>query len=133
MKKLLFFVASLVLLFSCTGCNEQKYSLKYSSDQICAIEIVSADSSLNYTVLKVLSETEKNSFIQQLETIAYRQYFIGDPKSISGIALKITYREGDYEMISSSWAEYVKDGDVFYIRRNCDDEAFNELVYDFLN
>ncbi len=91
-----------------TACNEITYEFKYSVDEIESIEIVSAENSLEFTVTKTLSEAEKDDFIEKFQTLRFDSYFAGDPMSVYGNAVKITYQNGDYEMICYYWAEYVK-------------------------
>ena len=52
--------------------------------------------------------------------------------SVSGNAVKITYQSGAYEMICYYWAEYVENGEVYFIRKSCDMESFNEIINHFL-
>lgn len=53
--------------------------------------------------------------------------------SVSGDAVKITYRNGEYEMISCYWSEFVRDGEVYFIRKSCDEKVFNELLSNFID
>lgn len=132
MKKILFVGWILLVLLLLTGCSEKTYALKNSVEQIESIEIVSAENSLEFTVTKTLSETEKADFLEKFQTIKFDSYFVGDPMSINGNAAKITYRNGDYEMICYYWAEYVKNGEVDFVRKSCDEKEFNELLNSFL-
>jgi hypothetical protein len=52
--------------------------------------------------------------------------------SVHGDAIKITYKNGAYEMICFSWSEYVKNGKIYFVRRNCDEEDFKDLLNSFL-
>ena len=52
--------------------------------------------------------------------------------SVNGNAVKISYQNGDYEMVCYYWAEYVKNGEVYFIRKSCDEKEFNELLNSFL-
>ena len=52
--------------------------------------------------------------------------------SVNGNAVKITYLNGDYEMICYYWAEYVKNGEAYSVRNSCDEKEFNELLNSFL-
>lgn len=132
MKKILFVSCIFLVLLSCTGCSEKAYEFKNSVDKIESIEIVLAENSLEFTVLKTFSETEKNDFIEKFQAIKFYNYFMGDPMSVNGNAVKITYQNGDYEMICYNWAEYVKNGEVYFIRKSCDEKEFNELLDNFL-
>ena len=132
MKKILFVGWILLVLLPFTGCSEKTYSFKNSVDEIESIEIVSAENSLEFTVTKTLSETEKNDFIEKFQTIKFYSYFVGDPMSVNGNAVKISYQNGDYEMVCYYWAEYVKNGEVYFVRKSCDEKEFNELLNSFL-
>ena len=132
MKKMLSIASFLLVLLIFTGCGEKTYVFKNSVDEIESIEIVSAENSLKFTVTKTLSETEKNDFLEQLLVIKFDSYYVGDPMSINGNAVKITYQNGDYEMICHYWAEYVKNGEVYFVRKSCDEEDFNKLLNNFL-
>ena len=118
-----------ILLASCGG---NPYSFKESADEIESIEIVSAESSLEFDVIKTLSEQEKADFLEQFQMIKFDSYFVGDPMSVNGTAVKITYQSGDYEIICYRWAEYVKNGEVYFIKRSCDEEEFDKLLNNFL-
>ena len=122
----------LLLLLTHTGCGKEKYSFQQSVDEIETIEIVSAENSLAFTVIKTLSETEKNEFLEQFQTIPFHTYYFGDPMTVYGNAVRIAYQNGDYEMICSYWAEYVKNGEIYFGWKNCDQKDFHELLDGFL-
>ena len=118
MKKILFSALLLCALFSFTGCSEKSYVLKKSIEQIESIDIGWAKSSLEYEVSRTLSEAERSDFLREFQTIKFHTYLIGDPMSVYGDAVKITYQSGDYEIISYCWAEYVKNGEIYFVRKN---------------
>ena len=115
MRKILFVSLVLLVLFSFTGCKEETYAFKKTVNEIERVEIVSAKNSSAFTVIKTLSETEKNDFIERFQTIKFNNYFIGDPMSVSGNAVKITYQNEDYEMVCCYWDEYIENGKVYFI------------------
>lgn len=131
MKKLCM-ICSLLVLLSIAGCGKKPYELKNPVDKIERIEIVLAEDSLTFSVVKTLSETETTDFIKKLQTIKFDSYFLGDPISVNGNAVKITYQNGDYEMICYRWSEYVKNDEVYFIRKSCDEKEFNSLLNSFL-
>lgn len=132
MKKVFINITLFVLaLLMFTGCGATTYSFKESVDEIDSIEIVSAENSLEFTVTKTLSETEKNDFLEQFRSIEFKNY-IGDPPAVHGDAIKITYQSGNYEMISYYANEYVKNGEIHFLWRCCDEEDFNKLLNNFL-
>lgn len=122
----------LLVLVTLTGCSGNSYFFEEPVEEIHSIEIVSAESSLEYTVLKTLSETEKEDFVEQFLKIEFYNYYIGDPMSVNGNAVKIAYANGNYEMICPYWSEYVKDGVIQYRWKNCNKNKFNELLNKFL-
>lgn len=127
MKKgfaVLLILLSLLLL---TGCQPEAYELKEAAAAVTGIELVHAEDSRNFTVIKALSETERQDFLPQLQRLQTHSYMLGDPLSVSGDAIKITYENGNYEIICDCWAEYVTDGAVYFIRKNVDDAEFRQL------
>ncbi|MBE6904628.1 MAG: hypothetical protein E7480_08510 [Ruminococcaceae bacterium] len=132
MKKILFIACALFSLLSFTSCSEKTYSLRNPVDEIESIEIVFAENSLEFTVTKTLSEEEREAFFEQFQKIEFENYFLGDPMLVNGNSVKITYQNGDYEMICYRWAEYVKNGEIYFVRKHCDEKTFNELINSFL-
>lgn len=131
MKKILCIASFLLVLLIFTACSEKTYSFKNSVDEIESIEIVSAENSLEFTVTKTLSEAEKNDFLEQFQAIKFYKCF-GDPPYLQGDSIKITYSNGDYEMICSYTAEYVKNGEVHFLFKRCDEEDFDKLFNNLL-
>lgn len=132
MKKVLSFILlSSLILVAFTGCSKEPYPFKEPINEIDSVEIVSAENSLNYTVIKTLSETEKNNFLEQFQKIKFQQY-LGDPPGVHGNSIKITYQSGVYEIICYYSAEYVEDGVPHFLWEYCDEEDFNKLISNFL-
>ena len=132
MKKVLSIIAFLLILLVFTGCNRKPYSFKNPVDEIESIEIVSAKNSFDFTVIKTLSEEEKDDFLEQFQEIQFGRYLFGDPVSLHGNAVKITYQTGDYEMICSFWADYIKDGKRYFLWKYCNEKDFDKLLDSFL-
>lgn len=133
MKKILLpTILFLLIAITFTGCSKKPYSFSEPIDEIESIELVSAENSLNFTVKKTLSKKEKNNFIEQFQKIQFTDYYIGDPMSVSGNAVKITYQNGNYEMVCHYWSEYVKDGVIYYRWKSCEKDEFNKLFNNFL-
>ena len=131
-KILLPIILFLLILVALTSCGGDSYEFKEPIDEIESIEIVSAENSLEFTVLKTLSEEEKAGFLEQFQMLKFNNYYIGDPMSVSGNTVKITYKNGAYEMICYRWSEYVEDGKIQYLWKSCDETDFNELLDSFL-
>lgn len=132
MKKV--FAVCLILFVLClSGCARKPYSFKQPIDDIKSIEIVMADTCLEFQPIKKLTETEREEFLEKFQMLEFGTYYFGDPMSVHGTAVKITYKDDSYEMICYHWSEYVKNGEIYYIRRNCDKNEFNELINCFLD
>lgn len=71
---------SLLILFL-TSCSGNPYPFIESTDEIVSIEIVSAESSLEFTVLKTLSEEERKDFLEQFQSMDFYKY-LGDPSGV---------------------------------------------------
>ncbi|MDD4699137.1 MAG: hypothetical protein PHV07_02625 [Oscillospiraceae bacterium] len=132
MKKLILIIILTFLgLISYTSCCAKPYSFKESVDKIESIEIVSAVTSLEFTVSKTLSEAELEDFLKEFQKIEFYKY-LGDPPKLRGDSIRIIYQSGVYEMISSYTAEYVENGVIQFLWKRCDEKAFNNLLKKFL-
>ena len=131
-KTLILIVVFSLVLITFTGCSEKSYLFKEPIDEIESIEIVSAENSLDYTVIKTLSESEKNDFLEKFQDMKFRNY-LGDPSEIYGDTIKITYKSGVYEMICPFVTADVENGIRQLRGRSCDEEVFNNLLDDFLS
>ena len=69
-KTLLIILFSLVLV-CLNGCGGREYSFKEPIDEIESIEIVWAENSLEFTVIKTLSEEEKEDFLDKFQKIKF--------------------------------------------------------------
>lgn len=130
-KILLPIILLLLILVTLTGCCRDSYSFKEPIDEIESIEIVSAENSLEFTIVKTLSEEERKDFLEQFQAMEFHKY-LGDPTDLYGDAIKITYQSGIYEMICPFGAEYVEYGIIQYRWRSCDEDEFNKLLNNFL-
>lgn len=127
-KKISVICYFVLLLIIIAGCSRKiPFPFHQQNDHISRIEIVDAESCFEYTVLKSLSNSEMNEFLLQLKEIDFYT-FIGSPMEMQGNAVKITYTDGNYEMISSNSVKYVKDGIVKHATWQCDKESFDELI-----
>ena len=113
-----------------TGCTEKPFSFKEPMSEIESVEIVLAESSLEYTIVKTLSQQEVDAFIEAFSEIEFRRY-LGDPPGLRGDAIKITYESGIYVMIDDFATEYVEDGRRQYLHKSCGKEAFADLLEQF--
>ena len=123
----------LLILWFFIGTPPGRYELHQPADEIDRIELVAAENSQQFTVLKTLPDTERADFLTQFLQLPFDTYYIGDPMSVEGDAIRIVYGNGDYEMICHHWAEYVTDGSAYFVRKNCVNEDFYNLWNRFLD
>lgn len=58
--------------------------------------------------------------------------YLGDPMSVHGNAVKITSRDGTYEIICDFWDNYVKNSEEIYSKKRCNETEFHQLMEKFL-
>ena len=133
MKKFICIGLILTIILSFVGCGEKNYTFKDNIENITGVEIVFAKNSSDYSVEKSLSDSEIKKFLEMFKTIEFKTYYFGDPMSVGGNAVKINYISGDYEIICYHWAEYIKDGEIYPIRKSCDEKEFNNLLNAFMS
>ena len=131
MQKFIIFISLFVAVIFLRDCGGNPYSFKEPIDEIESIEIISAENSLEFTVIKTLSDTEKEDFLEQFKGIKFYDY-AGDPPALYGYAIKINYQSGIYETICHFAAEYVEYGVIQFRWRSCNEGEFNELLNTFL-
>ncbi len=126
-------LCAIMVVLLCTGCQYETVYYQESDSPIRCIEIVSANSSTDYGVLKTLSEDEMDSLLISLKKMPFiKQAVILDPPTLSGNALVITYESGEYEMIAPSGWEKVKEGQVTYMWAYCNRKDFDPLIEAYL-
>jgi hypothetical protein len=121
-----------LLILALVGCGKTQYPFNEAIDSIHKIEIVEAEYSTKYTVLVTLSKEETDSFLDQFQLIGFGSYILGDPSVVDGLAVKITYTSGNYEMISSFWSEYVTGSRIHFVRKHCNAEELDSLLNRYL-
>ena len=143
MKKyyLISLVVSLVL-FLFTGCNGSKYKFIQPIKNIIKIEYVIVGERKNPDnlplskvphELKIVSELSNykiNDFIKDLVKVEFH-YIYTDPVTIEKgeLAVKISYKNGDYELISAnSQAKYVNENYKSTGRYSFDNNQFQGLL-----
>lgn len=126
-KRLICFLMCLLVAIIMVGCTEKSYELHQSVDKIVSIEIIVAESRTEYTVKKELSHSEIISFLGEFDRIKFKTYY-GSPTSIFGNAVKITYKDGNYELICARTIEYIEDGYVGHYVNYCDETEFDAFL-----
>ena len=127
-----------VLLVSCTV----PYSFMHGEPDIdtIKIEIVNLETEMGYyagspyneeniSVIKVI-ETDKNEeFLSDFKKIkSYQLNFGSRIDSISGVAIRIIYANGDIELITDYGTATVEDGEIHNQTTTFDSDAFSELI-----
>ena len=118
-------------MFALTSCGAKQFIFKQSVEEIESVEIVTAESSLEFTSIKKFSDEEKKVFLEEFQTIVFSKY-IGDPPKLAGDAIKINYKDGAYEMICAYTVEYVESGKIQYRWKSCSEKDFTNLFKKFV-
>ena len=139
-KSILIVLLSLLsgLLVSCTV----PYSFMHGVPDVdtIQIEIVNLETEMGYragsryneeniSVIKVI-ETDKNEeFLSDFKKIkSYQLNFGSRIDSISGVAIRIIYANGDIELITDYGTATVEDGEIHNQTTTFDSDAFSELI-----
>ena len=139
-KSILIVLLSLLsgLLVSCTV----PYSFMHGVPDVdtIQIEIVNLETAMGYhagspyneeniSVIKVI-ETDKNEeFLSDFKKIkSYQLNFGSRIDSISGVAIRIIYANGDIELITDYGTATVEDGEIHNQTTTFDSDAFSELI-----
>ena len=99
------FSSSLLILVTmfCSGCGKSTYLLEESIEDIVRIEIVSAQSSVEYSVVKTLTDEEAAEYLEIFLDISFRNYYLGDPMYVHGTGQPpIMYTREELEYPDSS-------------------------------
>ncbi len=136
MKKVLAILFLLLFAFTLTACStSHTYSFMQNTSEIVEIEIGEINNEDTFTATYVLSESEMSTFISDFEKIEFHTYRLGDPSFLNGTTIKITYKNGDYELIAFNWAEqYSADNNSpSWNWNNCDKDDFQKLIDKYTN
>lgn len=132
MKKIMLVIIFVsVVALSLSGCSTTPFPTRDSLDEIQSIEIVSAEDSFEYTVIKTLNEREIEEFMKKFKILSFKKY-VGTPPAPHGNCIRIVYESGNYDMISYFSSEYVENGVRQFYWRSCDEDRFDELIEEFL-
>ena len=141
MKKYIFIAMIcllLVLLVSCTV----PYSFMHGEPDIdtIQIEIINLETEMGYnegshyneetiSVIKII-ETDKNKeFLSDFKKIkSYQPNFGSRIDCISGVAIRITYANGDIELITDYGTATVENGEISIQTTTFDADSFSELI-----
>lgn len=126
-----------VLLILCTimsECNKVYYwELGGSLDEIANIEIVEIEDFYKND-LKIICETDENNYqelIKDVSGLKFEKYF-GDPLKPYGKAIKITFKNGNYDLISQCEPRHCNKGEGMVesriTRLSCSSTEFQQLI-----
>ena len=134
-KPIILFLSLMLILMSVTSCTDKPYSFQKPIEEIERIEIVFAKDCFTFEVKKTLSESEKNSFLEQFLDLSFHYRTFGDPETdVSGNAIVVTYQDDDYEIIDSTCAVYIKNGKYNKgLSRSCNTQEFDNLLSSFID
>lgn len=131
MKKNMLIIILVIITTIFIGCKEGSFRFSQNVENIESIDIVNADDCFEYSVEKTLSEEEMLDFLNQFQKIEFYGAVFGDPVTFHGRGIKITYENGDYEMVTHLSSERVENGKRQLSRRYCDEDEFNDLIEKF--
>ena len=127
-----------VLLISCTV----PYSFMHGEPDIdkIKIEIVNLETEMGYhegspydeenvSVIKVIEKDKNKEFISDFKKIKSYQPVIGSRiVFVSGEAIRITYANGDVELITYCGTATVKNGEIMVETTTFDSDEFSKLI-----
>lgn len=123
----------LMLLLPVTGCQfTYKYELMQSSDEIVKISIVFLDDGEIF-VRKELSPEAGKEFLSEILGLSYYKYWNDPSTMLAGDAAKISYSNGDYEIISTEASAYFKGDHCRYIYGYFDRETFKNVFAPYID
>ena len=112
------------------------YQFRQEFDQITKIEILEKEKPLSggydvpMKVLKTLDTSEHRAFIDDFMRVDGSRVGMDPPTDFGTYLIRITYRNGEIELISDSNNGYISVDGIVYTANYCmDDDAF----YDFLS
>ena len=110
--------------------------LSQSTEHIAQIEIIHVgwddvyndEHFDNITVCTVLEEPQWDTFLAELDNITCRGTGFDAPKHIFGPTIRITYRDGTFDLLSSTGFFFSSDTDYPYRARTLDYDELLELI-----
>ena len=148
MKKIIFTISLCFLILALVSCSvPYRFSQDVSDPQEVSIEIVELDyvgdeysgyyepySEDKALVLMTVSDGEKADFLSDFKKVKSYEPFIGEKIfDISGIAIRITYSNGDVDLITDFGVGKLSDGEFQVSTTTFDDDQFNALIEKYLS
>ena len=92
------------LFFSCAKSGYvQKWQFEYTKNDISSIFIINYEDRFLYETIKLLNDIEKETIWNFLENIQVASVKKNEVTVIDGYAIKINYKNGEYDIISSKF------------------------------
>ena len=83
----------------------------------------------NISVIKVIGTDKNEAFLSDFKKIkSYQPIFGSRIDCISGVAIRITYANGDIELITDYGTATVENGEIHTQTTTFDSDAFSELI-----
>lgn len=150
MKRFVCILTAVLLLLSLSGCGitTSYWEFQYSVDNVKEIKIIDVkrgggyvDSEEDYTVLKVVDETDYAGIMDDIQTIGYYCPYLGsNPASPYGKSIMVVFESGEYDVISATGPEHYQYSEehgsitkiLSYIRCR-DKEQYNQMIDKWLD
>ena len=150
MKRFVCILTAVLLLLSLSGCGitTSYWEFQYSVDNVKEIKIIDVkrggsyvDSEEDYTVLKVVDETDYAGIMDDVQTIGYYCPYLGsNPASPYGKSIMVVFESGEYDVISATGPEHYQYSEehgsitkiLSYIRCR-DKEQYNQMIDKWLD
>ena len=149
MKKF-FCILTAMLLLSLSGCGitTSYWEFQYSVDDVKEIKIIDVkrgggyvDSEEDYTVLKVVDETDYADIMDDIQTIGYYCPYLGsNPANPYGKSIMVVFESGEYDVISATGPEHYRYSEehgsitkILSFIRCRDKEQYNQMIDKWLD
>ncbi len=142
-SKLIWICIMLIVCMAILGwcAKTSEYKLVKPEDNITNIELVYIENNLivfyeqfdKIEVKKTIPQDEWKAFLNEIDELPSGERFAPPCDSISGLAVKITYDEEDFELVNYGVVYYFDNEDGEYIQYYFKDSSLDMLILDWLN
>ena len=159
-RKITVLLISLLLILSLTGCvfipSWKQVDVRYDTSEIVSVELYHLTESYGgrfYGLEEDIDQMEEEldpidaldaeqyeEFVKDLEWMTFTNHFFGilvaanDPVYIyRGYTVKITYQNGDYDILSPTCQLYEMGEDFNEKNWNCDEEKWNNFIESYFS
>ena len=157
-RKITALFVAFLLLFSLTGCvfipSWKQVDVRYDTSEIVSVELYYLTGSYDgrfYGLEEDIDQMEEEldpidaldaeqyeEFVKDLEGLTFTNHFFGilvaanDPVyNYRGYTVKITYQNGDYDILSPTCQLYEMGEDYNENNWNCDEDKWNRFIKDY--